>query len=139
MHVKQIMTKHMDSLPPNASLQEASSSMLEHNFGFLPVEENRTLVGVVTDRDITIHGVAKNLGPDTPLSQVMTKNVIIVHEEDDVHTAASIMEQGHVRRLVVLDQNEKLSGIVSLSDIATKCEHADISGAIVRAVSEKSR
>lgn len=138
MLVKEIMTKHMDTLPPKASLREASSSMLKHNFGFLPVEKNARLVGIVTDRDITVHGVAKNLKPDAPLEQVMTKKVIVTHEDDDVTTAASIMEQKNVRRLVVLDQNEKISGIISLSDIATKCEHIDLSRAIMRAVSEKS-
>lgn len=139
MQVKQVMTKHIDSLPPNASLQAASTSMQKHNVGFLPVEKNGILVGVLTDRDITIHGVAKQLDPSTPIEQVMTKNVVIVHEEDDVSTAARIMEQKHIRRLIVLNEDEEISGIISLDDIATKCKDIDISAAIIRALSEKSR
>lgn len=138
MQIKDVMTKHMDYLSPEATLQEASQKMLDHDFGFLPIEKNGNLVGVVTDRDIAIRAVAKGLDHQASLNQVMTKNVVTAHENDDVTTAAKKMEEKQIRRLVVLNQNGSITGVVSLGDIATKCNDIDLSAAIIRAVSEKS-
>ncbi len=120
MKVKEIMTKPIDCLSPETSLKDAAKTMLAHHFGFLPVKSNGHLTGVVTSHDIAIHGIAKGLDPKTPLDQVMSKNVVTVHENDDVTTAANIMEEKKVRRLVVLDQHEEIAGVVSLNDIAIK-------------------
>lgn len=139
MIVKEIMTKKAEYLPPNALLKKAAEEMLKHDFGFLPIGENGKLVGVITDRDIAVRGVAKGLEPNSAsLKDIMTKKVISCHESDDIHLAAQIMEKKQVRRLVVLDGNENISGIISIGDIATKCHEINLNDEVIRAVSEKS-
>lgn len=139
MLIKEIMTKNPEYLPANTLLKKAAEEMLKHDFGFLPVGENGKLVGVVTDRDLAIRAVAKGLEPKSAsLKEVMTKSVISCHENDDVHAAAKLMESKQIRRLVVLDKNEHISGVISLGDIATKCHEINLNDEVIRAVSEKS-
>jgi len=138
MQLKDIMGKHPEHLSPTATLTEACRRMLEHDYGFLPIEENNRLVGVVTDRDIAVRGIAKGLDSNAQLKQVMTKDVITAHEEDDLLTAAKIMEEKQIRRLVVLNKSDEIAGVVSLGDIATKCDELDLCGEIIRAVSKKN-
>jgi CBS domain-containing protein len=73
---------------------------------------------MITDRDIAVRGVAKGRGPDTPVRELMTDEIICAHEDDDVDDVASKMSDAQVRRLPVIDSNEKLCGIVSLGDLA---------------------
>ncbi len=139
MQIKEIMTKKPESLPPTTILKEAAEKMLKKDFGFLPVSENGKLLGVVTDRDITIRAVAKGLEADsTSLEDVMTKKVVICHENDDVHNAADLMKEKQIRRLVVLDKNEHICGVVTLGDIAIKCDDIDLNDEVLRALSEKT-
>lgn len=139
MQVKDIMTKHMDFLQPSATLQQVSQEMQKHDLGFLPLKENGKIAGVVTDRDITVRGMAKGLDHNAQVKQVMTSTVISVHENDDLKKAAQLMEKRRVRRLVVLNQEDAIAGVISLGDIATKCKDINLSGEIIHAVSEKSK
>ena len=138
MRLKEIMSTRADYLSPNASLQSACAEMQKHDIGFLPVKENGTLIGVVTDRDIATRGVAKGLDPNATIDKVMTKKVFTIQETDTVDTAAKLMEQKQIRRLIILDKNNSIAGIVSLGDIATKCNDMDLCGKIISTVSEKT-
>lgn len=139
MQIKEIMTIKPETLPPSTLLIEAAKEMLKNDFGFLPVAENGKLVGVLTDRDIAIRAVAKGLEPDsTSLEKVMTKKVVYCHDNDDISNAADLMKEKQIRRLVVLDKNERICGVVSLGDIATKCQDLDLNDEIIRSISEKS-
>ncbi len=138
MKLKEIMSTQADYLSPNASLQSASTQMQKNDIGFLPIKENGTLIGVVTDRDIAIRGVAKGLDPNATIDKVMTKKVFSIQETDSIEMAAKLMQEKQIRRLIILDKNKSIAGIVSLADIATKCNDIDMCGKIICTVSEKT-
>ena len=73
---------------------------------------------MITDRDIAVRGIAKGYGPDTPVKELMTNDVICVREDEDVEDAASKMSRAQVRRLPVIDDQERLCGIVSVGDLS---------------------
>lgn len=118
MKISQVMTRHVKTVRPNATAREAASFMLSEDAGSMPVSDGDRLVGMITDRDIAVRGVARGHGPDTPVSELMTGDIICVRETDDVEEVAGKMSSAQVRRLPVIDANEKLCGIVSLGDLS---------------------
>ena len=118
MKVSDVMTREVQTISPNQTAKEAASFMLSTDSGSIPVTDGERLVGMITDRDIAVRGVAKGNGPDTPVSELMTKDCITAREDDDVSTIASKMSEAQVRRLPVIDGDEKLCGIVSLGDLS---------------------
>jgi len=138
MFAKDIMSKKPEFLPPTATLKQAADQMLAHDYGFIPVGENDRLIGAITDRDITIRAVAEGKdGNKTTLRDVMTSGIHYCYESDVVEKAAQIMEKLQVRRLVVLNKDKRMTGIISLGDIATKCKNAKLCNEIVDAVSQQ--
>jgi CBS domain-containing protein len=117
MQVKQLMTGDVRLAHPTQPISETAQVMADTDFGVLPVAEDDRLVGVITDRDIAVRAVAKHLPPDTPVSQVMSREVLYCFEDEDAEQVARNMGQNQVRRLPVLDRNKRLVGIVSLSDL----------------------
>lgn len=137
MLAKDIMSQKPEFLPPTATLKQAAAQMQKYDFGFIPVGENDRLIGAVTDRDITIRAVAQGKDPSkTTLKEVMTKNINYCFETDDLTKVAKKMEDLQVRRLVVLNKNKRMTGILSLGDIATKCKNEKLCSEITEAVSE---
>ncbi|MBA2674509.1 CBS domain-containing protein [Ramlibacter sp.] len=120
--VAEIMTRGVRSLTPNDTVVRAAQVMDELNVGVLPVCEGDKLVGMVTDRDIVVRGLAQEKfeAKTTRLSDVMSTNVRCVREGDDVDDVLSRMAEQQIRRMPVVDENERLIGIVSLGDIAAK-------------------
>jgi CBS domain-containing protein len=118
MKVSDVMTTDVRTVRPDETAQEAASFMLSADAGSIPVTDGDRLIGMITDRDIAVRGVAKGYGPDTPVRELMTDDLIVVRTDDDVEEAASRMSQAQVRRLPVVDENERLCGIVSLGDLA---------------------
>jgi len=141
MQVKEIMTRGADCTRPTASLQEAARKMRELDVGPLPVcGDNDRLVGMLTDRDITIRAVAEGQDPKTARVQdIMTPNIVYVFEDQDVTEAAQLMKEKQVRRLVVLNRDKRLAGIVSLGDLAAKTGDEGMSGEALGRVSEPAR
>jgi CBS domain-containing protein len=136
MKVHEIMTGHPRSVSPNTSLVEAAGLMREFDVGALPVCDDGTLAGIVTDRDIVIRGVADSGDPaTTAVSEVMSGGVEAVSADDEVEDAVRIMEQRQIRRLPVLDRSKRLVGMVSLGDVATSSNPA-FGGIALRDVSE---
>jgi CBS domain-containing protein len=136
MLAKEIMSKRPEFLPPTATLKQAADQMRTHDYGFLPVGENDRLIGAVTDRDITVKAVAEGWDPNkTTLTKVMTKGIHYCYETDTVENIATQMEQLQIRRLVVLDKNKRMTGIISLGDIATKCRNAKLCSELTDALS----
>jgi CBS domain-containing protein len=88
------------------------------------------LIGMITDRDIAVRGVAKGHGPDTPVRELMTDDVICAREDDDVEDIASKMSEAQVRRLPVIDAQERLCGIVSLGDLSRETDSGTASEAL---------
>ncbi|MBA2636352.1 MAG: CBS domain-containing protein [Sphingomonas sp.] len=107
---------------PDQTAQEAASFMLREDAGSMPVSDGDKLIGMITDRDIAIRGVAKGYGPETLVRELMTDDVVCARIDDDVEEVAIRMSEAQVRRLPVLDENEKLCGIVSLGDLSRKTE-----------------
>lgn len=116
--VQQLMTESVISLSPNQTIEEAARLMNENNIGALPVVENNQVVGMLTDRDITIRSTADGGNEKQPVSQVMTNEIISVTPETLVEEAARLMSEKQIRRLPVL-QNNQIVGMVSLGDVAT--------------------
>jgi CBS domain-containing protein len=119
------MSSDVEVVTPEQPIREAAQFMLRGDAGAMPVSDGDRLIGMVTDRDITVRGVAEGLGPDTPVSQVMTGDLVFCYDDDEVENVAIQMADNQVRRLPVLSrEGEKLVGIVSLGDIS-RSENAD--------------
>ena len=119
MKVSEIMTRDVETVSPETTLQQAAQVMARIEAGVLPVVENERLVGVVTDRDITVRAVAT--GKDmasTRISDIMSAGVKHTFEDDEVDDVAETMANLQVRRLPVVDRDGRVIGIVSLGDIA---------------------
>ncbi|HSW15744.1 MAG TPA: CBS domain-containing protein [Ramlibacter sp.] len=119
--VADIMTRGVRSMAPNDTVTAAAKVMDELNVGSVPVCEGDRLVGMVTDRDIVVRGVARDLDIKTcKLADVMSGHVRTVREHDDIDEVLNEMATAQIRRMPVVDQQDKLVGIVSLGDIAAK-------------------
>lgn len=118
MKVSDVMTSDVQTVGPDETAQQAASFMLSADAGSIPVTDGDRLIGMITDRDIAVRGVAKGYGPDTLVRELMTDDIIAARADDDVEDVASRMSQAQVRRLPVVDENERLCGIVSLGDLA---------------------
>jgi len=137
MQIKDIMTPRPEFLLATATISEAAKKMRELNTGFLPIGDKSTdrIVGTITDRDIVISGLASNKSLDTPVSNVMHKGVCYCFETDDVNDAVKCMKSNQIRRLIVLNNNKKLTGVLSLGDISLHCEKG-ISGEALECISK---
>ncbi|MEO5670476.1 MAG: CBS domain-containing protein [Ramlibacter sp.] len=119
--VADVMTRGVRSMSPNDTVAKAAQAMDELNVGVIPVCDGDKLVGMVTDRDIVIRGVAQGGDMKTvKLCDVMSTNVRCTTEDEDVDTVLGEMAGAQIRRLPVVDGNKRLVGIVSLGDIADK-------------------
>jgi len=118
MHVKDIMSVDFHIASPQTTLREAAEMMRNGDFGYLPVGDNIKLKGAVTDRDLVIRALAAGLGPDTPLSDVMSETIVYCFEDDDLREAADLMKREQIRRLAVLNDSRRLVGVITLGDIA---------------------
>lgn len=133
--VGEIMTRSVAVVQQDDTLQHAAQKMKGLNIGSLPVCDGDAMVGVVTDRDITVRGVAAGMVPqEARVSEVMTADVRWCGENDSVQQAMDLMGEAQVRRLAVLSEERKIVGIVSLGDLATRqSTHTD---ATLREISE---
>jgi CBS domain-containing protein len=130
MKVSDVMTRDVHTVQPDQSVREAAGFMLSADTGSIPVTEGERLIGMITDRDIAVRGIAKGHGPDTPVRDLMTDDLVIVRIDDTIEDAASKMSQAQVRRLPVIDQDERLCGIVSLGDLSREADNACASEAL---------
>lgn len=137
MLAKDVMSRKPEFLPPDATLQEAADHMLSHDYGFIPVGKDDRLIGTVTDRDMVIRAVAEGKDPNkTTLGDIMSENIFYCYETDDLQTVAQQMETLQVRRLVVLNENKRLTGIIALGDIARKSHDEKLCGELTEAISQ---
>lgn len=140
MKIEQLMTREVKVCRADDSLNRAAQLMWECDCGFIPVISTNgdgALVGVVTDRDIAMATYTKGKPPSAiPVSNAMAHKVIACHATDGISQAEALMRDNHVRRLPVLDQNERLAGIVSLNDIAREVQREASSGRRAEVTSE---
>jgi CBS domain-containing protein len=118
MKVSEAMTRDVQLATPGQSIRDVAKMMAEADTGFVPVGDNDKLVGMITDRDIAVRGVATGKGPDTPVSDVMTQEVKYCYEDEDVDHVAQNMGQIKVRRLPVMNRDKRLVGVLAIGDVA---------------------
>lgn len=136
MKVSDCMTRDVHLTSPTQTLREAAQLMAELDIGALPVGEDDQLVGMVTDRDIAIRGIAAGLGPETPVRQVMTEEVKYCFDDQSIEEVSRNMGEIQVRRLPVVDRQKRLVGIISLSDIANGEGALEEAGEALRDISQ---
>ncbi len=137
MQVKDVMTRDVEVIHPNATVAEAAEKMQALDVGPLPVCDGDQLMGMITDRDITVRATAAGQDPRLArVQEVMTPDVLYGFADQDVREAAQIMEQHQIRRLVVLDHDKRLVGIVSLGDLAVDTQDQQLSGEVLQQVAE---
>jgi CBS domain-containing protein len=139
MKIRDVMTRSVELVNPDTSLEEAARKMRETDTGFLPVGENDRLVGTLTDRDITIRAVAEGRDPKSAkVRDAMSEELVYVFEDAETAEAADLMAQRQIRRLPVLNQDKRLVGVVSLGDLATRTPDDDVVGQTVQDVSKQT-
>jgi CBS domain-containing protein len=120
-NLSSIMTTDVQVIQPQDTLRRAATLMQQLDIGALPVCDGVRLRGMVTDRDITIYGVAQGLNPDDAfVSDVMTEDVVYCTGDQDSEEAMQLMGSKQVRRLPVVDSEKNLIGIISLGDLAVR-------------------
>ena len=125
--VSEIMTRGVRAMAPHDSIVQAAQAMDELNVGVVPVCDGETLIGMVTDRDITVRGVAQGrASEDTRLSDIMSAEVHWCSEDQDIEEVLRDMSQHQVRRLPVVDREKHLVGMVTIGDIAAKTGHSEV-------------
>jgi CBS domain-containing protein len=137
MQVKEMMTRCVECVAPKATLEEAAQKMKTLDVGPLPICEDDRLVGMLTDRDIVLRCVAEGHDPRTmQVREIMTKGIVYCFEDEDVHLAAQVMTENQIRRLVVLNRDKRLVGIVSLGDLAVDARDEQLAGETLERICE---
>jgi CBS domain-containing protein len=122
MKVSEVMTREVQTVGPDQPVQEAAGFMLSSDAGSIPVTDGDQLIGMITDRDIAVRGIAKGFGPDTPVRELMSNDIVCARHDEDVEDVATRMSKAQVRRLPVIDDQQKLCGIVSLGDLSRETD-----------------
>lgn len=136
MKAADVMTQDVKVVEPDASVRHAAAMMDELNVGAIPVCNGRKLVGMITDRDMAVRGLAAGLGPDAKVSDVMTAEVRWCQEDDAIADVERTMSTMQIRRIPIVDRDKNLVGIISLGDLAT--DQAPGTGQTLRQISEPS-
>ena len=140
MQLRDVMTRDVEVIHPDATVEEAAEKMEALNVGPLPVCDGQRLVGMITDRDITVRAVAAGVAPDqAKVRDVMTPEVAYAFEDQDVREAERIMQDNQIRRLPILDRDKRLVGIVSLGDLAVDTDDTRGTGETLERISEPAK
>ncbi|MCY1392707.1 Hypoxic response protein 1 [compost metagenome] len=135
MKIGEIMTHNVQTTSPDTSLKDVAALMARIDCGAILVNDGDRLVGMITDRDIAIRGVAAGLGTDTPVGRLMSGDIHYCFEDEDVQHVAQNMAQIKMRRLPVLNRQKRLVGVVSLGNIAS-CHSERASDTVLRGVAQ---
>ena len=135
MKVKEAMHKGVQWVAPSTTVVDLAKLMRQHDIGAIPVGENDRLIGMVTDRDIVCRGLANGKDPKQLTARdVMTKGIVFCREEEDLDDATRIMEDKKIRRLPVINEKKRMTGILSLGDVSHSGSQ-ELSGEVLQAVS----
>jgi CBS domain-containing protein len=135
MRVSEAMSRNVRLAAPGQTIRDAAKIMADIDAGAIPVQDNDRLVGMITDRDIAVRAVAAGKGPDTPVGDVMTRDIKYCYEDEELDHVAKNMGDIRVRRLPVVNREKRLVGIISLADLAVK-QGARPAGKAVTGVSQ---
>jgi CBS domain-containing protein len=137
MQINEVMTPNAECISPDATLHEAAARMKTLDVGSLPVWDGSRLVGMLTDRDITVRSVSDGQDPrKQQVREIMTSEVTFCFTDQDVTEVAKLMQDKQIRRLPVLDRDRRLAGIVSLGDLAVEAGDDRLMGQVLEGISE---
>jgi CBS domain-containing protein len=129
MKVQEIMSRGVISVDPETTILHAAEKMRDLDVGFLAICDNDRLVGTLTDRDIAIRSVAQGRDPrQAPVREIMSAQVFCGYEDDDIERVSEYMQEKEVRRLLILNADKRLVGIVSLGDLAKLAGDQQLAG-----------
>ena len=132
--VREVMTPRVVTLPSETTLAEAARTMREQDIGDIVVSDDAGLTGLITDRDIVVRAVAERCDPaSTTIGEIVTRDLVTVRPDDTVQSAALLMRDHAVRRVVVTDDAQGLVGIVSIGDLAEEIDPESVLGGISKA------
>lgn len=134
--LKDLMSRDVRIISPDATIQEAALQMRIGNFGMLPVAENDRMIGAVSDRDIAIRAVADGKNGSTSVREVMSTGVFWAYEDDTVEDAAKLMSENQIRRLPIVNADKRLVGIVALGDFAVVSSDIKTAGKTLSEISK---
>lgn len=135
MDIAKAMHPHADWVSADTPVSEIARMMQTDDIGAVPVGKDDRLIGMVTDRDITVRVVARGLDPDrTTAEKIMTKGIVYCRTDETVEDAIHLMDQKKIRRLPVIDDKKRLVGMLSLGDISHAAGR-ELTGELLRAVS----
>ncbi|HET9911665.1 MAG TPA: CBS domain-containing protein [Anaerolineales bacterium] len=136
-----IMTQDLVVGTPANTVTEVARLMKTEDIGPILIvdnEQSKTLVGIVTDRDLVVKAIAAGLDPQTTkVNDVMSKKLVTCFTDDDVEQAMNAMSQYQLRRIPVVEENMKLVGIISQADVATRLDEPDKTGEVVKEISQQ--
>jgi CBS domain-containing protein len=132
--VREVMTAHVVTLPRETTLAEAARTMREQDIGDIVVSDGSEPAGLVTDRDIVVRAVAERCDPaSTTIGEILTSDLVTVRPDDTVQSAALLMRDHAVRRVLVCEDDQRLVGIVSIGDLAEEIDPESVLGGISKA------
>ncbi|MDP3803155.1 CBS domain-containing protein [Brevundimonas sp.] len=120
MKVRDVMSKDVQVARPGDTLQDVAARMSAGDFGFMPVADGDTLIGTITDRDIAVRAVAGGAACTSPVVEYISRDPHTARADDDLKTVLDAMGSRQIRRLPVLDKDDRLVGVVSLGDLSTR-------------------
>ncbi len=140
MKCEEVMTKNIVFCLPDETVTKAAQIMKDSDVGSVPVvenNENRKLVGIITDRDLAIRIVAEGFDTGTvKIKEVMTKKVITCRPVDDAQRVLDLMADNQLRRIPVVDNNNRVIGIIAQADVATRINQPEKTAEVVKDISE---
>ncbi len=122
--IRDLMTSKVETVSPDDTAKDAAAFMLSADTGSIPVCDGEKVIGMITDRDIAVRGIAAGKGPDCSVRDLMSSDVVCARDTDDAEDVARKMSDAQVRRLPVLDESDRLVGMVSLGDLSREADNS---------------
>jgi CBS domain-containing protein len=136
-HVRDVMTANPECVSKQDSIRDAARIMKDQDTGVVPVVDGKKIIGLITDRDIVVRGIAEGKNLDgVKVDELMTKSVRSVREDADVNEALNMMTSAEVRRVPVVNRRDEIVGIVSIGDIASDSRQPGKVGKAMEDISE---
>lgn len=132
MQIKEVITTEANIISSTSTIVEAAAMMRDKDIGALPVYKNDSLVGMITDRDIVVRGVAKSWPTDSPVEDLMSEEVLYCFDDQPVEEVLDIMGEQQIRRMPVLSHDERLMGVVAFADLIVVNESEKVKDALRR-------
>lgn len=137
MKIREIMTQHIETVDADATVRDVAELMRRLDVGVIPVVDQSRVAGVITDRDVCLRCVADNRNANhTPAREIMSSDVRTASEDDDVRDAANLMKRDQIRRLIVVDSEDRAVGMVSLGDLAVHCNDEKVTADALEEISK---